>query len=145
MPAPDAAAQVVEVDPEVIEVELGVGPVLAGHHHDAAAVASYGGDGLGRARQQRHRLDRQRGVEGPEAIHRGGDLLTRQIVGEQVVQRRAERGGELGDRELDAELVAEDREHGADARTGVDQRHVKVEPDRQPLPHDLTLGLSFET
>ena len=49
--APHPALEVVDVEAEVVDVELGVGGVLAGDDHDPAAVAAYGRERLVGARR----------------------------------------------------------------------------------------------
>ena len=46
---PHPALDVVDVEPEVVDVQLGVGGVLAGDQHDPPVVASYGSQGVGPA------------------------------------------------------------------------------------------------
>ena len=114
--APDPALEVVDVEGQVVEVELGVGGVLAGDHDDAAAVAAYGGDRLVRAVERGRARDRVVGVERAEPVAGGGDRVGREVGLEQQVERRAELGGHLLDRELHPELGAERPQHVAEAR-----------------------------
>ena len=105
--APDPALEVVDVEPEVVEVELGVGGVLAGDDHDPAAVPAYGGERLGGARRTRRGRDRVVGVERPEPVDRRADRVGGEVRREHQVERRAEPGRHLLDGELHAELGAE--------------------------------------
>ena len=133
--APHPALEVVDVEGQVVEVELGVGGVLAGDDHDAAGVPAYGGDRLVRAVERGRARDRVVGVERAEPVARGRDRLGGEVGLEQQVERRPELGRHLLDRELDAELGAQRRQHVAEAGRGVDQRHVEVEPDDQLICH----------
>ncbi len=133
--SPDAALDHVHVEPEVVDVQLGVGGVLAGDQDDAAAVPAYGGQGLGHAGQGRGRLDRQAGVDLAEPVGGRVDPLGREVGLEQHLERRAQLAGHLRGRELDAELGPERVQGDGEADGGVDQRHVEVEPDHQLLRH----------
>ena len=129
--APDLALEVVDVEPDVVDVEPRVRRELAGHDHHPAAVPPHGRDRLVRAGHRDDALDRVVGVERPETVDGGLDRLLGQVRPEEQVQRWAEVGGHLVDRELDTELAAQRVEHLAEAGHGVDEGHVEVEADDQ--------------
>ena len=101
---PDPALEHVDVEAEVVDVALCVGGELAGHDHDAAAVAAHRGERLVRAGQDGDVGHGVLGVQRPEPVSRRADLVGRQVRGQDLVQRRPELRGQLLDRELDAEL-----------------------------------------
>ena len=128
--APDLALEVVEVEPEVVDVQAGVRGELAGDDHDPAARG-----GVRRRRPRRRRRAaaprrwRGRG-RAPRNRSTAGPISSAGSQGcQHQVERRAEPGRHLLHGELDAELVAQRGEHRAEAGSGVDQGHVEVESD----------------
>ena len=130
----------VDVESEVVDVQLRVGGVLPRHQQDPTAMTAYGGQSGGDSRERRRRRDRVVGVDLAEPVGGCGDPVRGEVRLQEMVQWRAEPRGHLLDRELDPELLAEDLQDGAEADGGVDQRHVEVEPDHQPLLHPTSVG-----
>ena len=80
----------VDVEAEVVDVPLGVGGILAGHDHDPAAVPAYGGERLVRAGQDGDDGHGVLGVQRPEPVPGGLDLVGRQVRRQHLLQRRPE-------------------------------------------------------
>ena len=129
----------VDVEIEVVDVQLGVRRVLARDQHDPPLVASYGGQGLGHAREGGGRRHGDVGVDLAEPVGRRRDLVDRQVRLEQQVEGRPELRGHLGRRELHPELGAERVQRGRETHHRVDQRHVEIEPDHQLVTHGASV------
>ena len=92
---------------EVVQVQACVGGVLAGDDQDAPRVPAHRCDGLPRPGQRGHHGDGVAGIERTEAAPRGPHLVGGQVVGQEVLQRRAQPLGHLLHREVDPELLAD--------------------------------------
>ena len=75
--APDPPLDDVDVEAEVVDVQLGVGRVLAGHQHDPPVLTAYGGQRLDGAGERRHRPHRQVGIDLAEPVGGRGDVRRR--------------------------------------------------------------------
>ena len=137
--APDLAREVVHVEREVVDVELGVARVLAGHEQHPPVRPSYGSDRVVRAGERRRRQHRVVGVDLPEPVGGRRDLVLRHVVAQQVAQRGSEPGGHGLGRERDPELRPEHLQRRREPADRVDQRHVEVEPDHQLICHVTSL------
>ncbi len=129
---PHLAGHQVDVEREVVDVAPGVGGELAGHQQRAAAVAAYGGERLVRAGERGDGEDGVVGVQLAEAGDGRRDGLGRQVRGQHVVERGAQARGQVPDGQVDPELVGEHGQGGGEARHGVDEGHVEVEPHHEP-------------
>jgi hypothetical protein len=133
--APDTPFDHVDVEPEVVDVQLGVGGVLARDQDDPASVAAYGGQGVGHGGKRRGRFHGEVGVDLAEPVGGRVDQLGSEMGLQQEVEGRAELRGHLRRRELHPELGTECVQGRREADGGVDQRHVEVEPDDETVPH----------
>ncbi|GAA2101958.1 hypothetical protein GCM10009726_12650 [Nocardioides furvisabuli] len=113
----------------MVEVELGVGRVLAGDHEHPSAVGAHRLECLVRTGQRGDRGDRVVGVERPEPVPGRCDLLGQEVGREQVVERRAQPGRHLLQREVHAQLVTQHLQDLPEPGRGVDQGEVEVESD----------------
>ena len=137
----DSALEVVDVEGEVVDVALRVGPELAGHDDDPPAAVANGGQRLVRPGERRHRDDRVVDVELAEPLDRRRDRLRRDVAVEHVVQRRPQPLGHLLGRERDPQLLPQRQQRRREPRPGVDEGHVEVEPDDE-VTHPASLRVS---
>ena len=127
--APHPAFEVVDVQAQVVDVELGVRRELAGDQDDPASVSTYGGQRVMRAGEHLDRRDRVVGIERPEPVPGRGDLGLRKVLDQQVIERRPELGRHLRQGEVDTQLGAQRAQGRSESGHGVDERHVEVETD----------------
>ena len=136
--APHPALERVDVEPEVVEVQLCVGGGTCRSRPRPGHLVAHRRDGLGRPRQERDRGDGVVGVELTEAVARRSDASAGRYGASISVERRPEGRRHLLDREVDAELGAERGQHRPEPRSGVDERHVEVEPDDRGRDGEIT-------
>ncbi len=121
---------------EVVEVPLRVGRVLAGDHHDPAAVAAYGGERLVRAGQHRDVGHGMVGVERPEPVTCRADLVGAAGAAPAIwssggpsFEVSSSTGNSTPSSAPSTRSTAREPGHG------VDERHVQVEADRELTGH----------
>ena len=109
----------------------GVRLVLAGDHHDPAAVAADGGDRLDRAVERRDGVDGVVDVQLAEPVDRPPIASAGRCPSSRTSSGGPRRAAELLDRQVDAELAAEGGQRAGEPGAGVDEGHVEVEGDDQ--------------
>jgi len=114
-----------------LEVQPRVGSVLARDHDDASAVPVHGVDGGAGTGKDGGRLDGETGIERAEPLAHLGDPVLGEPPLQLLVERWAQSAHRVGAVDRDAGFGRERVPDGSDARSGVDQGHVEVEPDHK--------------